>query len=85
MPLFNFNIKHHRTHFIFNSLFTAITFAIILVFDDIIDQHLENLPYFHKDKHPYIKGWVHAINIFAIYMIISYIFYYIFGWGNGCN
>jgi len=82
MALFNFNIKHHLTHFTFNSLFTAITFAIILVFNDIIDYHLRKTDYFHKDRHPYIKGCIHAVNIFAIYMIVSYLFYYIFGWGH---
>ena len=81
MPLFKFS-KHHRTHFVLNSLFAGLTFAIILVFNDIIDEHLEQLPFFHKDKHHYIKGCVHAVNIFTIYMVVSYIFYFAFGWGG---
>lgn len=81
MPLFKFS-KHHRTHFVLNSLFAGLTFAIILVFNDIIDDHLEQMPFFHKDKHPYIKGCVHAVNIFTIYMVVSYIFYFAFGWGD---
>ena len=59
--------------------------AIILVFNDVIDAYLEQMPFFHKDKHPYIKGCVHAVNIFTIYMIVSYVFYYTFGWGRGYN
>ena len=53
MALFNFNIKHHRTRFVLNSLFNSLTFAIILVFNDVIDDYLEQIPFFHKEKHPY--------------------------------
>ena len=66
MSLFKFNYKHHGTAFFFNALFTAVTFAIILVFNDQLDKYLEKQDYFHDDTHPYIKGGVHAISILIV-------------------
>ena len=43
MALFKFNQKHHGTAFFFNALFTAVTFAIILVFNDQLDKYLEKM------------------------------------------
>ena len=49
MALFKFNYKHRGTAFFFNALFTAVTFAIILVFNDQLDKYLANQHYFHDD------------------------------------
>ena len=82
MALFKFNHKHRGTAFFFNALFTAVTFAIILVFNDQLDKYLEKQDYFHDDTHPYIKGGVHAISILIVTFVLTYIFRFVFGWGN---
>ena len=56
MAIFKFNYKQHSTAFFFNALFTAVTFATILVFNDKVDDYLEKQHYFNKDTHPYVKG-----------------------------
>ena len=82
MTLFKFNYKHRPTSFFFNALFTAVTFAIILVFNDQPDKYLANQHYFHDDTHPYIKGGVHTVIILIVTFVITYLFRYLFGWGN---
>ena len=56
MAIFKFNYEHRGTSFFFNALFTSVTFAIILVFNDQLDKYLEQQKYFREDTHPYIKG-----------------------------
>ena len=82
MALFKFNQKHHGTAFFFNALFTAVTFAIILVFNDQLDKYLENQHYFLDDTHPYVKDGVHAVSILIVTFTLTYVFRYTFGWGN---
>jgi len=82
MALFKFNYKEHTTAFFFNALFTAVTFATILVFNDKVDDYLEKQHYFSDDTHPYVKGGVHTITILVWTFIITYLFKFIFGWGD---
>lgn len=82
MALFKFNYENRKTAFFFNALFTAVTFTIILIFNDQVDKYLEKQKYFHEYTHPYLKGLVHGICILFITLIITYLFYYVFGWGN---
>ena len=46
MAIFKFNYEHRGTSFFFNALFTSVTFAIILVFNDQLDKYLEQQKYF---------------------------------------
>ena len=82
--LFNLNLdfKHHHTSFFFNSLFTATTFAIIFVFNDYLDRFLEKQNYFDGKRHPFIKMMFHTVTILLITFIFTYIFKFLFGWGN---
>jgi hypothetical protein len=82
MALFKFNYKHHGTAFFFNALFTAVTFAIILVFNDQLDKYLAKQHYFHADTHPYVKGIVHAMIILIVTFTLTYVFRFVFGWGG---
>ena len=82
MAIFKFNYREHSTAFFFNALFTAVTFATILVFNDKVDDYLEKQHYFNKDIHPYVKGGVHTITILVWTFIITYLFKFIFGWGD---
>ena len=54
MAIFKFNYEHRGTSFSL-MLFTSVTFAIILVFNDQLDKYLEQQKYFREDTHPYIK------------------------------
>ena len=82
MAIFKFNYREHSTAFFFNALFTAVTFATILVFNDKVDDYLEKQHYFNEDTHPYVKGGVHTITILVWTFIITYLFKFIFGWGD---
>ena len=82
MAIFKFNYKEHTTAFFFNALFTAVTFAAILVFNDQVDTYLEKQHYFTKDTHPYVKGAIHTITILIWTFIVTYLFKFIFGWGD---
>jgi len=82
MALFKFNYKDHKTAFFFNALFTAVSFAAILVFNDQVDTYLEKQHYFTKDTHPYVKGAIHTITILIWTFIVTYLFKFIFGWGD---
>ena len=82
MAIFKFNYAHRGTSFFFNALFTSVTFAIILVFNDQLDKYLEQQKYFREDTHPYIKGAVHAVGILLVTFVFTYVFRFVFGWGN---
>ena len=82
MALLKFNYKDHKTAFFFNALFTAVSFAAILVFNDQVDTYLEKQHYFTKDTHPYVKGAIHTITILIWTFIVTYLFKFIFGWGD---
>ena len=82
MALFKFNYKDHKTAFFFNALFTAVSFAAILVFNDQVDTYLEKQHYFTKDTHPYVKGAIHTLTILIWTFIVTYLFKFIFGWGD---
>ena len=82
MALVKFNYKDHKTAFFFNALFTAVSFAAILVFNDQVDTYLEKQHYFTKDTHPYVKGAIHTITILIWTFIVTYLFKFIFGWGD---
>ena len=43
MAVFYFNHKKPSVAFFFNAFFTAVTFAVILVFNDNIDDYLKQL------------------------------------------
>ena len=82
MPYFkNFNHKNRFTAFAFNAVFAALSFAIILVYDDWLENYLKRTIKKKKFKH-YIKLIVHSINIFFFSLLLTYILYWLFGWGN---
>ena len=82
MAIFKFNYREHTTAFFFNALFTAVTFATILVFNDYVDKYLEEQHYFTPDTHPYVKGGIHTMTILVWTFIVTYLFKFIFGWGD---
>ena len=43
MAIFKVNNKHQGTSFFLNALFTAITFAVVLVFNDLIEDYYRGL------------------------------------------
>ena len=81
-PILNLDYTHHNTSFFFNSLFTATTFAIIFVFNTELDRYLEKQTYFAGKQHIYVRLTFHAVTICLVTLIITYLFNYIFGWGN---
>ncbi len=79
MGLIKINHKNPNTAFFFNSIHTAIIFASVLVFNDYIDKkyNLVNTTQDHL-----IKKTIHIVSIFIFYLIMTYLFRYIFGWGD---
>jgi len=77
--VFKFNQKDMNTAFFFNALFTAVTFAIVLVFNDFIeDEYTE----FKNKMTPIQKGAIHTVVIFLFTFILTYVFRFLFGWGD---
>ena len=81
MAIFYFNHKKPSVAFFFNAFFTAVTFAVILVFNDKIDDYLKQLTIKNNIK-PYLKVTIHTILILIFTLAITYLFRILFGWGD---
>ena len=79
MALIKINNKNIATAFFFNALFTAVTFAVILVFNDYIDDELKHIK---KKLSPPVKLTVHTLIILIFTLGLTYLFKFVFGWGN---
>ena len=77
--VFKFNQRDMNTAFFFNALFTAITFAIVLVFNDIIEVEY---PALKNNMTSIQKGIIHTVIIFLFTFILTYVFRFLFGWGD---
>ena len=81
IPLIRVNHKNHNIAFFFNALYSAIIFAIILTFNDYIDQFLDKKAL--KDHYKKsIKVFIHLMITFIFTIGLIYLFWFIFGWGN---
>ena len=81
MSIFKVNNKHQGTSFFLNALFTAITFAVVLVFNDLIDDYYKHY-YDQKKMNPFLKGFLHILLILLFTFILTYAFKILFGWGD---
>ena len=79
MVLIKINNKNATTAFFFNALFTAVTFAVILVFNDYVDDEFKHLK--EKLSVP-VKVMLHTLIILIFTFGLTYLFKYVFGWGN---
>ena len=79
MGLIKINHKNPDIAFLFNSMHTAIIFAAVLVFNDYIDKKYDLV---NTTKDHIIKKGIHIISIFIFYLILTYLFKFLFGWGN---
>ena len=81
MAIFYFNHNKPAVAFFFNAFFTAVTFAVILVFNDNVDKYLQDMVVKENMK-PFIKGSVHTILILIFTLALTYLFRILFGWGD---
>tara|TARA_Y100000310_G_C20066897_1_gene527554 strand:+ start:281 stop:538 length:258 start_codon:yes stop_codon:yes gene_type:complete len=81
MAIFYFNHNKPAVAFFFNAFFTAVTFAVILVFNDRVDEYLKNMVIKENIK-PFVKGSIHTILILVFTLILTYLFRLLFGWGD---
>ena len=79
MSFIKVNHKSPGVAFFFNSVFTAIIFAAVLIFNDYIDRKYNLV---NNNSEHILKGGVHAISIFIFALLITYLFRILFGWGN---
>ena len=79
MALIKINNNNPTTAFFFNALFTAVTFAVILVFNDYVDDEFKDIK--EKLSVP-VKVTVHTLIILIFTFGLTYLFKYVFGWGN---
>jgi hypothetical protein len=81
MVFFKVNNKDTHVAFFFNAFFTAVTFAVILVFNDFVDDYLRSVHTTRFSKH-LMKGSIHALFILFFTLFVTYFFHFTFGWGN---
>ena len=80
MALLKINLSRYFTAFFFHALFSAITLAFVLVFNDMVDNYLiNNVP--DKDLNPKLKIGIHIIIVLVFTFMLAYVFKLLFGWG----
>jgi len=84
MGLIYNKINHTKIEnaFVFNAFYSAITFGILFVVNDYIDQYI--MPTLENDFHykSATKLIVHILIIFIVTLIITFIMWLLFGWGR---
>ncbi len=81
MALYKVNHNNPSIAFFFNALFTAVTFSVILVFNDYVDDYLHKLELQDNIK-PVVKGGLHALLILVFTFLLTYLFRYLWGFGD---
>ena len=79
MSVIKINNNDMTTAFFFNALFTAVTFAVILVFNDYVDDEFKD---FKESLSTPVKVTLHTLIILIFTFGLTYLFKYAFGWGN---
>ena len=82
IPLINLNHKNHNNAFFFNALYSAVIFAVVLIFNDYVDKFLDKKKEFKDHHKKSIKVFIHFITTFILTLGLIYLFWVIFGWGN---
>lgn len=82
MSLLRVNNKDIQTGFFLNSLFSAIIFSFLFVFNEIITDILDRYDVSNKSKRYLFRLVAHSLIILMITFLISHLFRYVFGWGG---
>ena len=76
----NINHKNKNIAFFFHALYGALVITIAFIINSSLDKIIDKNR--SKKLNPYLKTFIHFITILIIAMIVIYILYYLFGWGN---
>ena len=79
MAIFKIDHKSPQVSFLLSASFTAISFALIFIFNDFVDWGLEEADHEAHIKAS-LKVFIHFISILIFSITLSYLFRFLFGW-----
>lgn len=79
MAIFKVDHKSSKVSFLLNATFTAVSFALIFIFNDFVDWGLEKIDHETHIKAS-LKVVIHFASILVFSIVLSYIFRFLFGW-----
>lgn len=78
--LVNVNHKRHHNAFLFQALFSAIVLGLAFLIDGVLEEIVDHE--YHGSNKKYIKMAIQFVVVFLLTIIVIYIFYWTFGWGD---
>jgi len=82
MALIAVNNKDIQTGFFLNSLFSALTFSFLFVFNQVITDLIDRYKVSKKWKRYLSRLGLHFLIIIILTFLLSHVFKYVFGWGG---